>query len=145
MSKKKKQKKPHNTAKKKHEDLQPWLDEFNMFDAYQQAGYLQMVVNRHEAFVTNAALHSMSDGNDPMLQAQDGSLEKTAKRLRTYAGWLSQEGESYLNDNFAVNVVAHDEPHDPLYTILLSKHRKLWKMVDKVEWITYKDKEKKAE
>lgn len=124
-------------GKAKHKDLQPYLDYFAILRRLIKDGYLQMEVQNHEAFVTQPTLHAMSEGDNPVVQMRDGSLVKTARRLRVYAAWLSQEGESYLHKNFAVNVVAHDEPHDMIFTILFSPKRRLWCWRESVKVINY--------
>lgn len=55
-------------VKKKHSDLQPWLDYFYMLSLYVQRGFLQIDVDKHEVYVTQPAIHAMSDGNDPATQ-----------------------------------------------------------------------------
>lgn len=122
------------------QDLQPWLDYFDMLREYVNDGFLQVAVEQHECFVTQSALHAMSDGSNPLLHIRNGTIEKTAQRLRTYAAWLSAEGEGYMREPFAVNVVRHDEPHDPVYTILLTQKRRMVKWNEKIEIIIYTKK-----
>lgn len=128
------------TMSKKYKDLQPWLDYFEMLKAYVNDEYLQMDVERHECFVIQSAIHAMSDGDNPMIQMRDGSIEKTARRLRAFAGWKSCEGASYLHQQFAVHVVADEGKHDPLYTILLTMKHHLWKWVEKTDVVIYPQK-----
>lgn len=124
----------------KYEDMQPWLDYFDMLREYVCLGFLQMEVSKHEAFITQPVLHAISDGDDPIAQMRDGSIELSAWRLRAYAGWLAGEGMDYLRKPFAVHVVKPDVPHDLMFTMLLSCKRKLLKRRDMIETITYPSK-----
>ena len=40
----------------KRKFLQPWLDYFDMLHTYEQKGYLEVKPDKHEAFITRAAL-----------------------------------------------------------------------------------------
>ena len=138
MSKKKRK---HSTPeKKKHKDLQPWLDYFDMLRANVESGFLQMSVAKHEAFVTQPAIHAMSEGDDPEKQIEDGSVLQTAHRIFTYAAWLSGEGNGYRHKPFAVHVVKPDEPHDMIYTILFTRVLRFLRWEEKVEVINYPSK-----
>ena len=138
MSKKKKK---HPTPeKKKHKDLQPWLDYFDMLRVNVVSGFLQMSVVKHEAFVTQPGIHAMSEGNDPAKQIEDGSILQTAHRIFTYAAWLSGEGNGYRHKPFAVHVVKPDEPHDMIYTILFTRVLRFMRWKEKVEVINYPSK-----
>lgn len=128
------------TARKKHEDLRPWLDYFDMFSQYVKCGYLQMDIAKHEAYTTQPALHAMSEGENPAEQIQNGSIARTALHIREYAAWLSAEGNTYLQENFALHIVKPDEPHDLMFTILFSRKRKLFKRKMTVDIIAYPDK-----
>ena len=138
MSKKKRK---HPTPeKKKHKDLQPWLDYFGMLRVNVVSGFLQMSVVKHEAFVTQPGIHAMSEGDDSAKQIEDGSIINTAHRIFTYASWLSGEGNGYRHKPFAVHVVKPDEPHDMMYTILFTRVFRFWKWKEKVEIINYPSK-----
>lgn len=123
----------------KRVDLQPYLDYFRMLHRFRQQGFLQMEVEKHEAYITQPAIHAMSSGDDPMQQMEDGSIIRTAERLRTYAAFLATEG-GYADKNFAVHVVQPDAPHDLIYTILFSHHCRLFRHKEKVEVIPYPSK-----
>ena len=138
MSKKKR--KHPIPEKKKHKDLQPWLDYFDMLRANVESGFLQMSVAKHEAFVTQPAIHAMSEGDDPEKQIEDGSVLQTAHRIFTYAAWLSGEGDGYRHKPFAVHVVKPDEPHDMIYTILFTRVLRFMRWKEKVEVINYPSK-----
>lgn len=148
-------------------DLQPWLDYFEMLHSYERQGFLEVKSDKHEIYVTQPALHAMSEGDDPRKQFMDGVIEKTLSRLRIYAAWqyahnqsLSTSGpeiyegpdepmplpipakmlQAYLKQNFAIHVVKDSEPYDLLYTFLLSRKRKWWKLLLKgknIELIDY--------
>lgn len=138
MSKKKRK---HSTPeKKKHKDLQPWIDYFEMLRANVESGFLQMSVVKHEAFVTQPGIHAMSEGDDPAKQIENGSVLQTAHRIFTYAAWLSGEGDGYRHKPFAVHVVKPDEPHDMIYTILFTRVLRFFKWKEKVEVINYPSK-----
>ena len=138
MSKKKRK---HSTPeKKKHKDLQPWIDYFEMLRANVESGFLQMSVVKHEAFVTQPGIHAMSEGDDPAKQIENGSVLQTAHRIFTYAAWLSGEGDGYRHKPFAVHVVKPDEPHDMIYTILFTRVLRLFNWKEKVEVTNYPSK-----
>ena len=126
--------------KKKHKDLQPWVDYFEMLRANVESGFLQMSVVKHEAFVTQPCIHAMSEGDDPAKQIENGSLLQTAHRIFTYAAWLSGEGNGYRHKPFAVHVVKPDEPHDMIYTILFTRVLRFLRWEEKVEVINYPSK-----
>lgn len=138
MSKKKRK---HSTPeKKKHKDLQPWLDYFDMLRANVEPGFLQMSVVKHEAFVAQPGIHAMSEGDDPAKQIENGSLLQTAHRIFTYAAWLSGEGNGYRHKPFAVHVVKDTEPHDMIYTILFTSVFRFCRWKEKVKVINYPSK-----
>lgn len=127
--------------------LQPWLDYFEMLHTYEQTGFLQMEVEKHEAYVTQTSLHTLSGAKDTRPTTTDHSIRRmqsyaaVIRRLRTYAAFLSTQGRGYLAWPFAVHLVKDDAPHDLLCTVLIEKRRRwwsLWFMVDGFEVITYK-------
>ena len=126
--------------KKNVKDLQPWLDYFEMLQQYEQRGFLDVQAKKHEAYVTQPALHAMTEGDDPQEQLRSGAIAKTVRRIRAFAGYKSQEEKDYLKQNFAVHVVQDTEPHDLLYTVLMS--RRHWPLYpkDKIEVIDYRRK-----
>lgn len=126
---------------KKTVDIQPWVDYFRMLMEYEEKGYLELRADKHEAFVTRAALHAMSDGDDPMEQLKK-AVPDSAMRIRTYAGWKSQAGIGYMEKPFAVHVVKEEYPHDLLYTLLITRQRtwrSLWRDKERIEVIGYDD------
>lgn len=127
-------------GKKKHSDLQPFLDYFSMLSEYVEKGYMQLDVKEHAVYITQPAIHAMSPGNDPAVQLRDGSIENTALRIRTYAAWLLGEGNDYMKSNFSVHVVKDEEPHDLIFTLLFSQSRRIFRTKPKVEVITYPKK-----
>lgn len=129
------------TKNVKRNNLQPWLEYFNMLYAYEDKGLLDVFPEKHEAYITQAAVHAVSDGDDPVRQLAK-AVPDTLKRIRAYAGWRSREGAGYLSRAFALHVVRDDAPHDLLYTLLLVRRRvwwKLWRLTDTVEAVTYDD------
>ena len=137
MSKKKRK---YPTPEKKHKDLQPWVDYFEMLRANVESGFLQMSVAKHEAFVTQPGIHAMSKGDDPAKQIEDGSIINTAHRIFVYAAWLSGEGNGYLHKPFAVHVVKPDEPPDMIYTILFTRVVQFMRWKEPGEVINYPSK-----
>lgn len=133
---------------KKHKNLQPWLDYFEMLHTYEEKGFLQVEAEKHEAYVTEPALYTLAgcsfsarekgmriDAAHTMTQV--GHL---VRRLRVYAAWRSQGASSYDSHAFAVHMVKPDEPHDLLHTIILTTRRpwwKLWMKHDHFEVISY--------
>ena len=130
----------HPAPEKKRKDLQPWVDYFEMLRVNVESGFLQMSVAKHEAFVTQPAIHAMSEGDDPEKQIEDGSIINTAHRIFIYAAWLSCEGDGYRHKPFAVHVVKPDEPHDMIYTILFTRVLRFMRWKEKVEVINYPSK-----
>ena len=125
---------------RKKKDLQPWIDCFKMLAVYEEKGFLQMAHDQHEAYVTQPALHAMTEGSNPQQQLASGAILHTVRNLRAYAAWLSRDGEKYLKQNFAVHVVKPEEPHDLLYTVLLTHCRPWWNgwvKRERVETIRY--------
>lgn len=127
-------------------NLQPWLDYFEMLHNYELSGYLQMEPEKHEAYVTLSALHTLSGENDTQPATTEEGIRRikayaaVVRRLRTYAAFLSTQGKDYLTWPFAVHVIKDDPPHDPLFTIILEKRRhwwSLWFKVDSFEVIEY--------
>lgn len=138
---------------KKHKDLTPWLDYFGALGTFEKEGFLQVEAEKHEAYITRAALAVLalpgtSEGDDQMLTQREWQMVKhmpaVARRIRAYAGWKSRDGAGYLRRLFALHIVKEDEPHDLLYTILLTRRRAWWKLwigkTDHVEVIGYDDK-----
>ena len=131
----------------KHKNLQPWLDYFHMLHTYEEKGFLQIEAGKHEAYVTEPALYTLV-GYDFTAQ-QDASplhvarqVSRLVRRLRAYAAWKSADGGDYLSYPFALHTVKPDEPHDLLYTIVLSSKRRWWKLWlkhDHFEVIDYRD------
>ena len=132
---------------KKHKDLQPLIDYFDMLRGYEQSGHLELQQEKHEAYVTQAAIYTMfpdSGTSEPVSGivtakiAQD--FPNILHRIHAYAGWKSQQGSDYLTQPFALHVVKDEPPHDLLYTLLLSKkrtRRSAWRKRDHIEIISY--------
>lgn len=166
--------------KKKHKNLQPWLDYFAMLRRHEEQGFLYVKAQEHEAYVTLPALLVLAGVDET--EVRQGDIIRIPSRmmrrctaqvrhLRTYAAWHHAHAEGlstfdprvaydpmqplpkipvgplmdYLRQPFALNVVKPDEPHDPLYTILLTQVRQFFRTREKVEVITYDDKVKSEE
>jgi hypothetical protein len=138
-------------SKSKHQDLAPWLDYFKMLQRYEQEGFLEVKPQEHEAYVTRAALLTLS----PTLSLPEGegdaangkALADTLSRLRAYAAyrWAPAVGQqhpvdindpdaeipvipieeltAYFSQPFAIHIVKEDYPHDLLLTLLLQQKR----------------------
>jgi len=122
-------------------NLQPWLDYFALLRTYEENGYLEIYPEKHEAFITQPAIHALTPGDDPQQQLLSGAIPETVFGIRTYAAWRSQQGSDYLDRPFALNVVKDEKPHDRLYTIVLDRCRPLlrpWRKADTIEVIDYR-------
>lgn len=128
----------------KYKSLQPWLDYFELLHTYEQNGYLEVKPEKHEAYITRAALCTIA-GVVPMdtvvggLSADTRILD-TARRLCTYVAYCSASGADYDKYTFALHVVKEEAPHDLLCTLLLTRKRvwwRLWRKAEQVEVITY--------
>lgn len=128
----------------KRKSLQPWLDYFELLHTYEQNGYLEVKSEKHEAYITRAALCTIAgvvptDTEVGGLSADTRILD-TARRLRTYAAYCSASDADYDKYTFALHVVKEEAPHDLLCTLLLTRHRvwwRLWRKAEQVEVITY--------
>ena len=132
-----------------YKDLTPWLEYFGMLRKYEDSGQLWTVADKHEAYVTQPALLTLSAGGSEVDTSPEneeatkrllalGSLD-IVRRLRAYAGWKSQQGPNYLIQNFAVHVVRDTEPHEPICTLLLSRRRWPFHKQDHITTIPYDD------
>lgn len=135
---------------KKPTDLQPWLDYFKMLQTYERNGYLEVMPDKHEAFVTQAALLTLLGTDETTLVEdladQQRMLTTTTdflQRIRCYAGFKSQQGEQYLSENFALHIVKDEPPHDMLNTILLTKKQDwLRREKEHIDVISYTEEKK---
>lgn len=136
---------------KKKINLQPWLDYFKMLQRYEQKGFLEIKPQEHEAYVTRAALLTLSP--TPSIPEGEGdaangkAIADTLSRLRAYAAyrWAPAVGQqhpvdindpdaeipaipieeltAYFSQPFALHVVQEEPPHDLLFTMLLIQQR----------------------
>lgn len=127
----------------KYKSLQPWLDYFDLLHTYEQKGYLEVKPDKHEAYITRAALCTLSptqalpEGEGAVA---DTRILDTARRLRTYAAYRSASDADYDKYPFALHVVKEESPHDLLCTLLLTRRRvwwRLWRKSEIVEVIRY--------
>lgn len=127
----------------KRKSLQPWLDYFDLLHKYEQQGYLEVKPEKHEAYITRAALCTLSI--TPHLFEGDGVVINThilnvARYIRAYAAYRSASDADYDKYAFALHVVKEEAPHDLLCTILLTRRRvwwRLWGKAEKIEIINY--------
>ena len=128
-------------TKTKHKDLQPWLDYFELLHNYEQRGLLELHADKHECYVTHAALHAITPGDDPAEQLRSGAIADTLRRLRTYAAFCAQQGDGYLTWPGALHVVQDEPPHDLLFTMLLTQQRSWYgRRKETIEVIDYNEK-----
>ena len=131
-------------------DLQPWLDYFGLLRTYEEKGFLEVKPDRHEAYVTQAALMTLLGIGDPV-QTEDVGVQvrlvrasgEFLRRLRAYAAWRSTGGAGYLSWAFAMHIVKDDHPHDLMFTVVLSRRRtwrSLWMIHDTFDVISYNEK-----
>lgn len=123
--------------------MQPWMDYFAMLRTYEKKGYLDVRADKHEAYITQAALLTLAGADASQDQSWlwrvTGSTG-VVRNIRSYAAWKSLSGGDYMSWNFALHVVKDDQPHDLLCTILLSHRRRwyrLWLKTEAVEVIGY--------
>ena len=136
---------------KKRTNLQPWLDYFKMLRQYEAKGFLEVKPAEHEAYVTRAALLTLSP--TPALPEEEGdaangkAIHDAVIRLRAYAAFRSapavgqqhpvdindpdaeipaipiEELTAYFSEPFATHIVKEEYPHDLLLTLLLQQKR----------------------
>lgn len=126
---------------KKKGNIQPWLDFFDLLYTYEREGFLEVLADKHEAYVTRAALHTL--GGEAAEEQLLANVPATARRIRAYAAFRSRSGAGYLVRPFALHVVKDEKPHDLLCTLLLSRRRRWWKLwlaSDCIEVIDYTGK-----
>lgn len=127
----------------KHRDLQPWIEYFGMLRSYEEKGFLEVIPEKHEAFITRAALCTLCIKNVLSLDSLATKTLRIVKSIYAYAGWKCQQGGDYLSRPFALHVVKEDAPHDLLYTVLLAHRRHWWwplRKTEHIEVITYDTK-----
>ena len=158
-------------SKNKHQDLQPWLDYFKMLQQYETKGFLEVRPQEHEAYITRAALLTLSpttflpEGEGDA--ANGKAIHDAVIRLRAYAAyrWAPAVGQqhpadindpdaeipvipieeltAYFSQPFAVHIVKEDYPHDLLLTLLLQQKRSWYgRMKDVIEVIDYNERKK---
>lgn len=130
-------------------NLQPWLDYFGMLSSYERNRYLEILPDKGEAYITQAAFFTLTgydDDADLIRNNTDDAIRRLRtciallRHLRAYACWKSQKSIEYLKSPFAMNVVGDDRNNDPLFTVLLTRRRKwwvLWRKVDDIDIIVY--------
>lgn len=99
---------------------------FEVVKTYEKKGFLELRTETHEAYITRAALYALSNSDVRNHAESPKAVFDTARYIRMYAAWRSQNGQDYYLKPFAVNVVREDAPHDLLYTIFISLRRRWW-------------------
>ena len=154
---------------KKRTNLQPWLDYFKMLQRYEAKGFLELKPKEHEAYITLAALLTLTPS--PTLPGGEGDatangkvLADTLSRLRAYVAYRSApavgqqypadindpaaplpvipetELTAYFSEPFAIHIVKEEYPHDLLLTLLLQQKRTWYgRRKETVEVIDYKN------
>lgn len=138
--------------KRRRKDLQPWLDYFEMLRSYEQKGFLDVLAEKHEAYVTRAALCTLAGGDqeEPADSSPVAALRlardmaSAIRRIRTYAAWQSREGAGYSSRPFALHMVEEEGRHDLICTVVVTSRRRWWRLWtwhDSIEVIGYKHRE----
>lgn len=141
----------------KRKSLQPWIDYFKMLHTYEQEGDLEVKLDKHEAYITRAALYTLND--IPPIHVGEEVINginilDTVRRIRTYVDFLTANSiglsafdlkaaydpeeplpsipvkqlKSVGSKPFALHVVKEEAPHDLLCTILLTRRRVWWRL-----------------
>jgi len=113
--------------RKKWINLQPWLDYFEMLQTYVEKAYLEMYPDKNVAYITEAALLTLSNADkipkeDKLKQLR--AYMTVMRRIHAYAAWQARQGYRYLRKPFALHVVKDEKPHDMVCTILLTRVRR---------------------
>lgn len=125
----------------KRKSLQPWLEYFDLLHTYEQQGYLEVKPEKHEAYITRAALCTLSI--TPHLFEGGGVVVNTytlnvARYIRVYAAYRSASDADYDKYAFALHIVKEEPPHDVLCTLLLTRKRNWFGIRrERVEVINY--------
>lgn len=114
-------------------NLQPWLDYFEMLHTYEYKGYIELSKEGGEAFVTEAALMTLSNADrpefdNPKLEAvrRVRAYKDVARRIHAYTVWKLRRDYDYIKEPFALHVVMDKEPHDMMATFLITRRRRWW-------------------
>ena len=110
----------------KTKDLQPWLNYFAMLLAHERKGFLEVMPDRHEAYVALPALCVLCGADPGRLHELPMAAADAARRIRGYSAWKSGRDIGYTESPFAMHVVKDEPPHDPLFTVLVSRRRRWW-------------------
>lgn len=124
-------------------NIQPWLDYFDMLRTYEEKELLNVLADKHEAYMTLPAFLSLC----PSFSLHSSRFQRESldllRRIRAYAAWRSTVGTEYMTYHFALHLVKDEQPYDLLCTILLTPRRRwfslrrLLGMKEKVDIITY--------
>lgn len=105
-------------------DLSPWLDWFAVLDKYIESGYLEILPEVHEAYITEAALHTLSNTDDILMSIETAKrngdtieaicqskqlwncIRPTVRRLSVYSDYLHTADEAYKDYCKSLNKAA---------------------------------------
>lgn len=132
--------------KEKHQNIQPWLDYFQLLKTYESRGLLEIHPDMYEAFTTAPAVCSLAENgrepkdHDAAMRLFLSRIPAIAHRIQAYAAFKMQGGYDYMQSDFALHVVKDEPPHDALYTVILTHRRRWWwpwRKTEHVETIIY--------
>lgn len=140
----------------KTKDLQPLFDYFDMLRQCERDGYLEIKTDEHEAYITQPCLFMISgvgfstrelgyDIDKPYIL---NAVRHTSWRILSLAAFRAApdpKEKGYLVRPFALHVVKPDEPHDLLYTLIVSpRNRRLmpWSRARAMKVVSYDDAKK---
>lgn len=139
----------------KTNNLQPLIEYFNVLKTYEKKGFLETDPGKHMAYITRAALFTLTD--IPPIRAGEGVIAgikilNTVRYICAYVDCLTantigfstfdpnkvydpeasllpipaKQLKSVRSKDFALHVVTEDASHDLLYTLLLTRRRRWW-------------------
>lgn len=127
-------------------DLHAWLDYFDMLHTYEQKGFLELMPDKHEAFITLPALYTLAPEGETAGDLSPTAIPGIVRQIRTYSAFLAQHGKDYITWPFALHVVHDEQPHDVLHTIILTPKRSwrtLWMRREHIEVIEVTEQKRK--
>ena len=136
---------------KKHTDLSPLLDYFDMLRRYEQKGYIEVKDDDHEAYITQAAFATLLPSHEDTPEAQralGAAVSSTVQNIRYLAAYraAAKRGlDDYTTQPFSLHIVGDEPPHDLVTTILLTRRRAaraLWMKREHIDVINYQEEAK---
>lgn len=137
-------------GKNKTQNLQPWLDWFDVLRVYCEKGFLEVLPEKGEAYVTEPAFYTLADIRTPDdLKAEPGDMAKASdnlleavRRVKVYCDYLATATQRGVGSTFALHVVEADAPHDLRYTVVMEKRRRWWwpwRKMEEFSFVYYSD------